>query len=154
MPVNSKRSMRALALVAILGLVTACSPISRNYGFVPLEEDLAQVRVGADTRATVIEKVGTPSTGGVTDDGGFYYVSSRQQTVGPLRPEVVEREIVAISFDARGLVSNVERYGLEDGQMVPLARRVTSSSIDNKGFLRQLLGNLGRFNPGALLGDS
>ena len=49
MPVNSKRSMRAVALVAILGLVTACSPISRNYGFVPLEEDLAQVRVGADT---------------------------------------------------------------------------------------------------------
>ena len=67
-------------------------------------------------------------------------------THGLLRPEVIEREVLAISFDKNSKVTNIERFGLQDGQVVPLSRRVTSSSVENKGFLRQLLGNLGRFS--------
>jgi len=58
---------------------------------------------------------------------------------------------VAITFDQRGVVRGIERYGLEDGRTIPLQRRVTSSSVEDKTFLRQLLGNLGRFNPGNVL---
>ncbi|KPQ14077.1 MAG: hypothetical protein HLUCCO18_16175, partial [Rhodobacteraceae bacterium HLUCCO18] len=42
--------------------------------------------------------------------------------------------------------SNVERFGLEDGNVVALSRRVTDSNVQGIGFLRQLLGNLGRIN--------
>ena len=69
-------------------------------------------------------------------------------------PEVVERQVLAISFDEQDMVQNIERFGLEDGQIVPLARRVTSTSVEGKGFLRQLLGNIGNFNPGALLNNN
>jgi outer membrane protein assembly factor BamE (lipoprotein component of BamABCDE complex) len=71
---------------------------------------------------------------------------------GPKRPEVVSRELVAISFDQRGVVRNIERFGLEDGVVVTLERRVTESSIQNNGFLRQLLGNIGNFNPANIPG--
>jgi hypothetical protein len=30
---------------------------------------------------------------------------------------------------------------------VPLSRRVTTSSVQRKGFLRQILGNIGNLNP-------
>ncbi|MFT5786619.1 MAG: hypothetical protein ACI9KK_001979, partial [Ascidiaceihabitans sp.] len=42
------------------------------------------------------------------------------------------------------------RFGLEDGQVVPLARRVTSTAVSNKSFLRQLIGNIGRVGTGGL----
>ena len=71
---------------------------------------------------------------------------------GPKRPEVVSRELVAISFDQRGVVRNIERFGLEDGYVVVLDRRVTESSVQNRGFLRQLLGNIGNFNPANIPG--
>jgi outer membrane protein assembly factor BamE (lipoprotein component of BamABCDE complex) len=74
------------------------------------------------------------------------------RTIGPAKPEVIEREVVAVSFDSAGRVANVERFGLEQGRVVPISRRVTSSSTANKGFLRQLLGNLGRFNAGDFIG--
>jgi outer membrane protein assembly factor BamE (lipoprotein component of BamABCDE complex) len=79
-------------------------------------------------------------------ESGYYYVAQRFRTVGPREPEVISREVVAISFDADGVVRNVERYGLEDGNVVAFSRRVTDSSVRDVSFLRQLLGNIGRFD--------
>lgn len=149
---NTRRARRILLAAVLGGALTACSPQYMNHGYIPPTEDLDQIVVGVDTRASVEETIGTPSTAGVVNDSGFYYVRSRQRTIGALAPKVVERQVLAISFDSAGVVSNVERFGLERGQVVPLARRVTTSGVGNTGFLRQLLGNLGRFNPAGLAG--
>lgn len=135
----------SLVLVAGLG---ACTATYRNHGYVPTEEDLAEVVVGIDTRDSVAETVGTPSSGGVLDESGYYYVRSRVRHVGMRAPEVVERELVAISFTDTGVVQNIERFGLQDGRTVRLTRRVTDSSVANQGFMRQLISNIGNFNPG------
>ncbi|KNG95487.1 outer membrane protein assembly factor BamE [Pseudaestuariivita atlantica] len=141
-------AVAALALVAL----SACTAQFRNHGYIPLEEDLSQIVVGIDTRDTVADIVGEPSTAGVLNESGFYYVRSRVRTFAYRRPEVVEREVLAISFDEAGVVTNIERFGLENGQVVPLARRVTKSNTADIGFIRRLLRNLGNFNAGDLLG--
>lgn len=142
-----RSAMLGLALVAVAG----CSSIYRNHGYVPTDADLENVVVGIDTRDSVAETLGAPSSSGVLNDSGYYYVSSRVRHFGIREPEVIERELVAITFDQRGVVRNVERYGLEDGQAVNLSRRVTETSVPNQTFLRQLLGNLGRFDPSTVL---
>ncbi len=139
-----------LAGLALLSLA-ACSAVYRNHGYVPTASELAQVTVGKDTRDSVVKTIGAPTASGVLDDSGFYYISSRMRHFGPMEPKVVNRELVAISFNNSGVVQNIERFGLEDGRAVPLDRRVTSSSVEDKTFLRQLLGNLGRFNPASVL---
>ncbi len=48
------------------------------------------------------------------------------------------------------MVTNIERFGLERGQVVRLSRRVTTENTQGVGFLRQAFGNLGRINPGDL----
>ena len=50
------------------------------------------------------------------------------------------------------MVSNIETFGLEKGQVVPLTRRVSDSAVTDKSFLRQLLGNIGRIGPSGLGG--
>ena len=102
-------------------------------------------------RVVAIDSVGSPGASGVLEESGYYYVATRMRHYGPREPQVVSRELVAISFDQRGVVRNIERFGLEDGRVIPLSTRVTSSSVEDKTFLRQLLGNLGRFNPGTVL---
>ncbi|WP_240789477.1 outer membrane protein assembly factor BamE [Pseudooceanicola onchidii] len=145
------RRMARVVRMTLLGLlvvgVAACAERTRNHGYVPDEEDLTQITVGVDTRDTVSDVLGAPSTSGIVDDSGYYYVRSTFRHFGPTEPRVVEREIVAISFDTAGVVTNVERYGLEDGRTVVLSRRVTDSQAGNNGFLRQLLRNLGQFDP-------
>ncbi len=138
--------VRLTLLGAVVGL-SGCVAQFRNHGYVPTPEDLAEVVVGTDSRETVATKVGTPSSAGVLNDSGYYYVRSRKRSYGPLRPREIERQVVAISFSESGIVQNVERFGLENGQVVVLQRRVTSASVSDQSFIRQLLGNLGRFNP-------
>lgn len=142
----SVRAIQAGAFVAITSL-TACSPQFENHGYIPPQEDLDQIQIGTDTRESVSQKVGVPTSAGVLSNSGYYYVKMRQRSIGPLAPKEIDRQVVAISFSEGGIVSNVERFGLERGQVVPLSRRVTSSSVRDKSILRKLLGNLGRFSP-------
>ncbi|MFX0540341.1 outer membrane protein assembly factor BamE [Roseovarius sp. S4756] len=143
-------SLKACAMVLALvgfGAVAGCTATYQNHGYVPPDEDLAQLAPGVDTRATVDDVIGAPSASGVLSGGDYYYVRSRVRHYGMLRPEVIERQVLAISFDQQGIVSNIERFDLRDGNVVPLSRRVTDSSVQGKGFLRQMLGNIGNINP-------
>ena len=137
-----KSAVIAAGIMVVLG---ACTSQYRNHGYVPTEEDLAEITVGVATRDTVAETVGTPSASGVLDSSGYYYVRSRVRHYGARKPEVVERRIVAITFDNRGVVRNVEEYALEDGQAVPIARRITDNDLNNQSILGQLLKNIGSF---------
>ncbi|MBD3663428.1 outer membrane protein assembly factor BamE [Sulfitobacter aestuariivivens] len=145
------KALRTAVFCAAIGL-SACAPAFKNHGYVPPSEDLEQIVVGSDTRSSVEEKIGVPSSAGVLNDGGYYYVRMRTRALGPLAPREIDRQVVAISFSSAGVVQNIETFGLEDGNVVPLQRRVTSSPVSDKSFIRQLLGNLGRFNPAALQG--
>ena len=132
-----------LGLLALVGCGVATY---RTHGYIPVEEDLQKITVGADTRASVEETIGAPSTSGVLDEGAYYYVQSRMRHFAYRKPEVVERQVLAISFDDAGVVRNIERFSLEDGRVVPISRRVTDSSIVDTNLLRQLLSRIGQFS--------
>ena len=144
---------RIAGLVAVLALafLGACTPLVRNHGYVPSEEDLSLLTVGVDTRETVAGTIGAPGAGGVIESGGFYYVRSRWETVAWRAPKEVDRQLVAVSFDEDGVVENIERFTLQDGRVITLSRRVTETTIRNISFIRQLLGNIGRLRADQLV---
>ncbi len=138
----------ALTLVLVLG---ACAPVYRNHGYVPLDSELVDVKVGQSTRQDVADFIGRPSSMGMMTDGGWYYVGSRFKSYGIYEDREIDRQVLAVSFDDQGIVSNVERFGLDKGRVVVISRRVTESNIKSVSFLRQLMGNLGRISAGNLV---
>ena len=147
------RTSRAILAGCVLLMSVGCTALYRNHGYAPTDEQLAEVLVGVDTRDTVSDVVGPPTAAGVTNGGGFFYVQSRFRLLGPFEPKEIEREVVAIRFDEEGVVSNVERFGLENGNVVALSRRVTQDNVRDTTFLRQLFGSIGNFNAGDFIGD-
>lgn len=146
---SRRPSLTAMALAAVLGVsLSACAPQYRNHGYTPTDAELAEIVVGVDTRDSVTETIGAPTSTGVLADSDYYYVSGRMRYFGAAEPKEVERKLVAITFDDGGVVRNIETFALQDGQVVPLTRRVTDSGVADKTFLRQLLGNIGNFRPG------
>ena len=141
------RTLLILAFVAVLGL-SACSPVYRNHGYVPPDENLSQIQIGQTSMAELEGLIGRPSTQGLLTGSGWYYVGSRWRHYGAYEPEEISREVVAVSFDSAGRVSNVERFGLDRGRVVVLSRRVTEGSVTEVSFIRQILGNLGNFQAG------
>src|SRR5690606_17097337 len=141
--------------VGLAGLVAltlaGCTALYRDHGWAPSDADLSQVVVGETTRDQVADIIGAPGTSGVLAGSGWYYVESRWEHFAYRAPKEIDREVVAISFADNGVVQNVERFGLEQGQVVALSRRVTDDNIQGITFLRQLFGSLGRIDPARML---
>ena len=123
------RTSRGLCLALGLAVIAGCAPIEDHHGYAPTDEQLSEIVVGKDTRESVTTAIGTPSSSGMLKESGYYYVSQQIDTFAFRAPKVVEREVVAISFDQNGVVTNVERFGLQDGNIVALSRRVTSTNV-------------------------
>ncbi|HRO15109.1 MAG TPA: outer membrane protein assembly factor BamE [Paracoccus sp. (in: a-proteobacteria)] len=147
---TNRRRIIALALALPLLSAAGCTRLRRNHGYVPAEDELAQVVVGGTTRDELPGLIGQPGSQGVLTGSAWYYVGSRWEHYGMNPPREIDRQVVAISFDDAGVVTNVERFGLESGQVVVLSRRVTDTGVSGLGVIRRLLGNIGNFNPGQL----
>lgn len=127
----------------VLVLLGACTAQYQTHGYMPPEEDLQQILPGVDTRASVEDLVGVPTTSGVTRDSGFYYIETEMKRFAWQAPEVVDRRVLAITFGEGEVVDNIVTYGLEDGRVVPIQKRVTVSGDGEIGFIRRLFGNIG-----------
>ena len=117
----------------------------------PTDDELALLQVGRDTRDSVAATIGRPAASGLLNDQGWYYVQSRWQNHGARPPKEITREVVAVTFTPDGIVANIERFGLDRGQIVPLSRRVTTTNIKGRSVLAQIFGNIGRLNADSLL---
>ncbi len=146
--------VRSVVICGVLGLAVACSPVIRNHGYIPFQEDLDRIVIGQDTRDSVATLVGPPTAGGVLAGGDYYYVANQFRHYGAIAPVEISREVLAIRFDSAGVVRNIERFGLEDGRVVVLSRRVTDDNIADTTFIRQLLGNIGRVNAADFIGEN
>ncbi len=137
----------AAILIGVMGLsggLSACSKIERSRGYVPNAEELAAIEIGVDTKLTVQESLGSPSTVGTFDDNSWYYIRSRHQRIAFFREEVINREVVAIYFTEDGRVDDLAHFGLEDGFVVSYSTRKTPTRGRELTILEQLLGNVGR----------
>lgn len=146
--------LKAFTVLASLIFLAGCAArLNDSHGYVPDDALLNEVKLGVDTKDTVGRLLGRPSTEGIIDDRGWYYVKSDYERFLWRAPVETDREVVAVSFSESGTVQNVERFGLEQGRVVALSRRVTTSNTQGIGFLRQLFSNLGTFNAGDFLED-
>lgn len=146
------RTGRAVALAALAAILLAgCAENVRTHGYAPDEASLAELKPGADTRATVAAKIGRPSTAGLMQGGDWFYVESRWRDFGARAPREVSREVVVVSFDAEGVLRDSARYGLEDGRVVPISRRTTETTIRNVSLIQQLLRNVGNIRADQLV---
>lgn len=146
-----RNGFRWLAVLLLVAGLSACTATYRNHGYFPMEHDLDQIKVGLDTRETVAGLIGTPGLTGLLTDSGWYYVRSKFRHYAYKEPEEIEREVMAISFDENGVVQNIEHFGLEDGQVIAISRRVTESNVRGISILRQIFANFGRVDVSQLL---
>lgn len=150
-PRRSRRRLFAASAACFVAIaLAACAPTTRIHGYVPSAADVARVTPGVDTMATVEEVLGRPASGGLLQGGAWYYVQSTVENYTYNPPRVVDRTVLAVNYDTDGVVSGIERYGIEDGRIINLSTRVTETGGQTLGVLEQLFGNLLNLDPGQL----
>lgn len=147
------RRVRLIIIATVLA-VAGCATLEDSSGYMPPAEDVAEVTVGLDTKDTVRVLLGPPGTTGVLQQDAWYYVASDYERFLWRAPVEVNREVLVVSYADNGVVQNLERFGLEDGRVVVLSRRVTSSSVAEISILRQIFSNIGNLAPDQFIGDN
>lgn len=137
----------AIVLSAALALgLGACSENIQVRGNMPLEEDLAKVNPGVDTREDIARLLGSPSAVSTFQDSKWYYIGQKVTEVAFFAPEVLERKVVMVSFDDAGKVAETEIFSLVDSRDIDPVDRKTPTEGRELNFLQQLFGNIGRFS--------
>lgn len=145
-----KITLRPTFVALMLALAgTACAPTVEMRGNLPHPDVLSQIQVGKTSRDEVMTLLGTPSTTMTYGDETWHYISAKSEQVAFFEPKYVERRVVSVSFDPRGVVKVVSNHTLEDGQKVELVDRETPTAGKEMSVLEQLLGNVGRFSKDA-----
>lgn len=145
-----KPTASVAAAVLLAGLAGACAPVIRTHGYTPVPEALARIQPGIDTRSSVQTKIGRPSSTGTFDETGWYYVSTVVEHYTYHEPKVIDRQVVAVTFDEADVVEAVDVLALQDGKLVDLKTGTTPTYGRQLTILEQLLGNVGNLGPGSI----
>jgi len=141
-----RQSLKAILIALALGGATAaCAPITTLNGFQAVDVKPQDMKVGEDTRSTVLAKLGSPSAVGTFDSDVWYYVTQISDKVAYLRPQLKSRTVIAITFDhATEKVAKVKVLSLGDGYQVAYDSHETPTRGRELSALEQLLGTIGR----------
>jgi len=137
---------RILSLLAasacILG-AAACTPTATYQGFQAIDANPKDVKVGTDTRATVLARLGTPTATAAFDKDTWFYLSQISDKTAFYYPQVVHRDITEISFDKdTQQVKSVNLFTLKDGRIIAYNTRETPTRGRELTVLEQLFGSL------------
>ena len=139
-----KAALAAAAVVALTS-IGGCMPMTAYSGFQAIEVNPADLKVGEDTKSTVLGKLGSPSATSTFDPNVWFYMSQITDRVAFYQPRVAKRDIYAVTFDkATEQVLAVNAYTLRDGKVFAYNTRETPTRGRELSVLEQLLGNVGR----------
>lgn len=141
------RPLFAAPIVAICAAaaLSACAPVLVTSGYQAIEHQPKDMKVGVDTKSTVLDQLGSPSAQSTFDPNIWYYISQNTAEVGYHKPHVTKRAVVAITFDKESeKVTKIATLSLKDSQVMAYNSRETPTRGRELSAIEQLLGNVGR----------
>jgi outer membrane protein assembly factor BamE (lipoprotein component of BamABCDE complex) len=142
----SRSAFVLLAAATCAGaLVAGCAPIRSTNGYQAIEHKPADVKVGEDTKSTVLDALGSPSVVSTFDPNIWFYMSQRTNQMSYHAVRVTRRNVVEIVFDKSSeKVTEVNTLTLKDGKIIAYNGRETPTRGRQMSAIEQILGNIGR----------
>ena len=116
-----KRAVFLLASVLLMG----CTPVINQRGYLQDLDVEASIDTATDTKTTIQQRLGYPSTEATFTADAWYYISSVEKQVAFFHPTVESRAILAVYFDKDGKVTDLKHFTLQDGHVVDFETRET-----------------------------
>ncbi len=140
-------NLQTLAIIAIISIfLSACTPTTEIRGKVLTEKAVNSLTIGETTQRDALQALGTPTTTSTFDQQIWYYIGQKMERVGISEEEIVERRVLALTFNQQKVLAKIDHLTENDGMTLTPSDKETTSSGRKFTIMQQLIGNLGRFN--------
>ena len=108
-------------------------------------DEMKQLVPGTSTRADATAALGSPTAKATFDDNTWIYIGEVTKPVIGGTLDVLDQQVVLLSFDQGGVLRNIEHKTQDDSKPVGMVAGATPSPGSDATLLQQLLGNIGKF---------
>ena len=145
------RSLAPLAACLLVVALPACSVFQQPERLRGIHVDADQLRElvpGTSTRADVTSLIGSPTAHATFDDNTWIYIGEVTRPRIARVQGVESQDVLVMNFDQNGVLRDMHKLTGKDSKPVDVVSRTTPSPGSSASFMQQLLGNVGRYNPG------
>lgn len=143
-------SIRNIVFSTLAGvmLISGCSTdyFNQTEGNMPPQKDIAAIHRGM-TQDEVRKIMGSPSVVSSLDHRSWIYMNSTMKRLAFLKPEELERNVVAIEFNLDGKVEKVVQLTKANGKDVVISTDATPVMGTKEGFMQKYFGGVGQYLP-------
>jgi outer membrane protein assembly factor BamE (lipoprotein component of BamABCDE complex) len=139
-----KTGIATILLIGAALATSGCSRIKAQQGYLIDETLFTSILPGVDNRESVSRTLGRPTFAAQFDTGSWYYVSRLTGQYAFVAPKTLQQQILIVSFDEQGNVSNVQRRGMEKIARINPEDDKTATLGKSESFFQELFGNVGQ----------
>ncbi|WP_408868515.1 outer membrane protein assembly factor BamE [Bombella apis] len=127
-------------------------PIPRGALIEKLDYD--QLVLNSSTQNDALSILGSPTAHATFNDNTWIYISMTKDLVPLAHPVVDKQQVLVLNFDNAGVLRKMNVLDRHDAIRVSMAGGATPTPGTHISVLRELLGNVGRYNPMSSMGST
>ena len=137
--------MRFILIVIIF--ITACSSnkVSKNHGFISLENKFEKIIVNKSNKNDIIKNIGYPSSISEFNSNKWFYIERKQTNQSLLKlgiKKISKNNILIIKFSENGLVEKKNLVDLNDMNDLQYVKKITTKDFEQDNTIYNIFSSL------------
>jgi len=146
---NMKNAYRiSITILLSLLVLSACTSRKFQRGYMADDKLVSAIKAQVDTKDSVKNMLGNPSSKSTFDGASWYYFSKKSEQLAFFKEKLTEIDILAVRFDEEDYVTKIDRYTLADHKVIDPVSKKTLTHGNQLSFFEELFGNIGQFGAG------
>ena len=145
MSINNLKMIKQkiISLLVVCFFLGACTGIKSNNGYMPVRDNVDQLKVNVTTTSLAKNILGEPAL--ILGDREPIFVYSAQTTDRVLffEPKVISRDVLVLHFNKKLKLKKLDKFDLNDGKYVDLSSANTNLNNTEKSLLSSMFSNVG-----------
>ncbi len=130
----------SLAVCFFLG---ACTGIKSNNGYMPVKDNINQLKVNVTTTSSAKNILGEPALILGNREPIFVYSAQITERVLFFEPKVISRDVLLLYFNKKKKLKKLDTFDLNDGKYVDLSADNTNLNDRERSLLSSIFSNIG-----------
>ncbi|MDC3087433.1 hypothetical protein OA343_02795 [Paracoccaceae bacterium] len=134
---------KIILFLAICFFLGACTGIKNNNGYMPVKNNIDQLKVNVTTTSSAKNILGEPALILGNREPIFVYSAQITDRVLFFEPKVISRNVLVLYFNKKKKLKKLDKFDLNDGKYVDLSADNTDLKDKERSLLSSIFSNVG-----------